>query len=863
MSSIHTQASNFLGFMKTGVDNRTGQFTLAVSLPLPPANQLSGPALSVTLAFSVLGSSINKGYGLGWTIGLSELDRNTLRLASGEQYAIDQDASTFAPDTPLTFTDQKLPTLRVTPQHNGDFRVDKKSGECEILREQEDSGRYLVEEMHSPEGHRLFIDWAPYGNDGHFILQRIRDEQRALLNVDQLEDETHLIVNPDTPQALKLRLALSNDRLSEIHVPGIQRPFAIEYDDLLLDNGARLLLPTTVHSPLGAHDIVKWATGADGHQLPANAPFSHLPRVESWTHSAGTPDTERMHHYRWVGTANFLGFGSAQAFSWEHGRDNLYQVESDYQYEVVETVSDAQGTPLDTITRTWNRFHLPLLESSRRGDCEISTHTRYGIDPGKTWEEQSSTCQLPHQVSTTYTDHRRPGAIRTETTLYQYDNYGNITQVDYPTGICEINCYYPAAGGEGCPADPLGMVRFVRKKTIRPAKADGSAPVLSSTYTYAPLPSRVVDAPAHIVVEREQLLDELDSRTLEETRHTYFHKPHICYGRIQRSVTTLNDKSTATEYHYGQANGELLLRTTVIGFENDDVNRSTHDSAQSLLTGQTTWERSESGALTRYEYDQIGRIVRTLNSADSPYQTQRLVRYHLGDALAVNLQGSSVLPPMMIELVEVTGQRQRLWLDGDGRTRRIELEDLDNEPGRFLEIMHCQFDALGRQIRRTTQDWLSKDSPGPLSLTTNIAFDDWGQTALTIDAHGIHAHTLHDPITRRCEQWQAAGGLCSPRTVTLKNLAGSPIEQQHYDCNNNLARTLKWVRDGLDRVVEERLSVPNMSTTVTRYRYDHYSRVIEKVLEDGTTLAWHFAPHSDGQHPELITTTAPAQEEQA
>jgi len=355
MSSIHTQASNFLGFMKTGVDNRTGQFTLAVSLPLPPANQLSGPALSVTLAFSVLGSSINKGYGLGWTIGLSELDRNTLRLASGEQYAIDQDASTFAPDTPLTFTDQKLPTLRVTPQHNGDFRVDKKSGECEILREQEDSGRYLVEEMHSPEGHRLFIDWAPYGNDGHFILQRIRDEQRALLNVDQLEDETHLIVNPDTPQALKLRLALSNDRLSEIHVPGIQRPFAIEYDDLLLDNGARLLLPTTVHSPLGAHDIVKWATGADGHQLPANAPFSHLPRVESWTHSAGTPDTERMHHYRWVGTANFLGFGSAQAFSWEHGRDNLYQVESDcaghapgYHHPHLEPLSSAPPGKLET-----------------------------------------------------------------------------------------------------------------------------------------------------------------------------------------------------------------------------------------------------------------------------------------------------------------------------------------------------------------------------------------------------------------------------------------------------------------------------------------------------------------------------------
>ncbi|TFF41214.1 hypothetical protein [Pseudomonas sp. RIT623] len=65
---------------------------------------------------------------------MSDFDLTSLCLGSGEQYAIDQDASTFAVDTPLIFIDQKLKTLRVTPQANGDYRVDKQSGDCEILR---------------------------------------------------------------------------------------------------------------------------------------------------------------------------------------------------------------------------------------------------------------------------------------------------------------------------------------------------------------------------------------------------------------------------------------------------------------------------------------------------------------------------------------------------------------------------------------------------------------------------------------------------------------------------------------------------------------------------------------------------------
>ncbi|MFH7457023.1 hypothetical protein, partial [Pseudomonas syringae group genomosp. 7] len=72
---------------------RPAQNTLARSLPLPPANHLAGPSLTPTFAFSPLGSTQIRGFGLGWSLNLSELilnaDAPMLRLVSGEQFAVD------------------------------------------------------------------------------------------------------------------------------------------------------------------------------------------------------------------------------------------------------------------------------------------------------------------------------------------------------------------------------------------------------------------------------------------------------------------------------------------------------------------------------------------------------------------------------------------------------------------------------------------------------------------------------------------------------------------------------------------------------------------------------------------------------
>ncbi|RMV71971.1 hypothetical protein ALP05_03098 [Pseudomonas caricapapayae] len=864
---IHSQASNFLGFVKTGVDPRTGQFTLAMSLPLAPANHLAGPSLTPTLAFSPLGSTQNRGFGLGWSLNLSELNLNPdapmLRLVTGEQFAVDWANSDLNIGGELAFLDYKLRAMRVIRTAENTFRVDLKSGNSEILTRQ-DSGNYLLSEMRSPEGRRLFIDWMPFG-ESQCIVDTIRDENGTLMQVVSKNGEVHFISHPDSDHTCTaLRLMLSNDQLNEVYLPEIDRAFSFSYRAQPVAPGAELLFPVEVSGPLGAVDIVHWATGENGHQLPEAAPFRHLPRVATWTHSAGGAG-ELHRAYQWIGDHNFLGFGSDQGFDWKHGEDNLYQVERDYEYELIETQHDSDNQLLATITRTWNRFHLLTLETSLKGDCEVQIETLYGIDPALTWEQQPAWCQLPHNTITTYIDHAHDNARRSEQTEYRYDEYGNVTHTRYATGVQEHSEYYPAQGAEGCPADALGMVRYLKSKTIVPAPVHqntaNQASVISIAYTYEALESLLEDGLSQSIVVSEQARDVTRDRLLETTRQHYVSARNACYGSLASSVNTLNGLDTITTYRYEIDGDQRVTYVSVEGFEKNEQNRSVSSSCQSLITGLTTLEQSESGVRTCYEYDLLGRINRKIVAQGSDFEAVTTAAYHVGDAVALTFRADEAINPVMVEQTDVTGQRKRNWLDGEGRVVCIELDDIDQAPGTFRKIAHTVYDALGRPVLQSAQDWLP-GSETPLKSTTAIRYDDWGSVSCIETADGVVAHTRHDPVSLRTEQWQQSAQQRSPRSVTLSNIATTPVEQQLYDQNDHLVRTTVLIRDGLDRVIEERVKVHGQADIVTGSRFDAYSRVIERHLPDGTIINWTFAPHSDGHHPETVIVT-PATEASA
>ncbi|MFJ5298857.1 RHS repeat domain-containing protein [Pseudomonas sp. NPDC088368] len=860
--TLHTQATNFMDFIKTGVDARTGQFTLAFQLPVIPANNLAGPTLSPTLSFSVLGSTRNRGFGFGWSLDLSEInlhqDAPSLRLSSGESFAIDIDNSDISPGNELRLYDAKLKSMVVTCQSDTVFRIDHKSGQTEFLTQQQDSARYLVSEIRSPEGRRLFVEWSAFANED-FMLDSIRDESSTLLQVESDEGEVRFVVPAD--QARTIRLQMANDALSDVYLPGIETPFNVIYDHHGLNESTHLLLPTSLTSPLGASDAVTWGTGEYSHQLPEGAPFPTLPRVVEWKHSAGPSNTELTRSYEWSGVHNFLGYGSDQAFDWQQGRDNLYEVEQDYDYEVVETQTDPEGKTLSTITRTWNRFHLLTSEVVKRGECEVHTQTTFGIQADTSWTDQPAWCQLPHVQTVTYTDER--GAQRSATTEYRYDESGNLVFTRSPAGIEEHSEYYPAEGAEGCPANALGMIRYLKKKTVKPAPLEdgghGGASEVSTAYTYTSLNSLIEGEPALVLVESEHTRDETLARLMETTVQTYVSEGDG-YARLKRTVTTLNDKATTTHYRYELTGDELSTHVSITGFEETETVRQSQDSARSLTTGQMTRDRSLAGVLSRYEYDELGRVTLAVTADDSRYKATRTTTYHVGDKVALAARTGDE-KPVMIEHTHATGQRRRQWLDGEGRTVRAELEDLDHAPGEFREIVRTVFDVEGRVISETQTDWLRDEndpaSVSALSLTTATEYDDWGQIRCVTTPDGVQTHTEHNPAKLTVKQWQANGDTKGPSNVSLFNAAGSVIQEQLYDTGDTLIRTTRWARDGLDRVFETRVQIEGENDRVTLQRLDFYGRLLEQTLPDGTVVNWTYAQHSDDNHPESVAVTAP------
>uniref|UniRef100_UPI00376FC21F hypothetical protein n=1 Tax=Pseudomonas syringae group genomosp. 7 TaxID=251699 RepID=UPI00376FC21F len=62
-----------MSFLSSGVDQRNGLYTASISLPELKANDLAGPFLHITLAFSPH-KTRDSGIGIGWNLQLSQSD---------------------------------------------------------------------------------------------------------------------------------------------------------------------------------------------------------------------------------------------------------------------------------------------------------------------------------------------------------------------------------------------------------------------------------------------------------------------------------------------------------------------------------------------------------------------------------------------------------------------------------------------------------------------------------------------------------------------------------------------------------------------------------------------------------------------
>ncbi|GLO57264.1 sugar-binding protein [Pseudomonas putida] len=872
-SSLHSNALNFMSLMESGVDTRTGQYTLSIALPELGANYFQGPDVPLTITFNPL-NIIDSGWGKGWNLLLTQFTEHNqvITTHSGETFKV-----TGTSGDRLYMPEQKLPHFHfyrepAGPGGNARYRVVHRSGMVEILEVMGSLlGRIaLPVEVYSPTGHRLNFAYKPF-NAAYMMLSTITDGRgQILLEVERANGSIELRERPyeggdGQPVARYVMNLVNGDWVKSIVLPTPeQASWRLEYRQVL----GHLCLEK-IETPTGAREYLQYRDG--GHLFPAGSRRDPLPRVTRHIVEPGLGQPSFMSDYTYPNSANFLGHGIQVPWA-DDGRDNLYKHTGNYEYKSVETLCDADAKPLRSITRTFNRFHLLTSTRTVQNESVHEASTTYNLRDVP-FDQQPPTLQLPIKEQTRWSKTYDVTRSRLETVETTYDTHGNVTLRKLANGVTETSTWYSTEEQDGYPGDANGFVRHLKSKTTTPASTGkGAAPTLTHHYRYSALPPLAGNATKlnPMVVEHSETLVQQgnEAQPLEHTTYSYIDAPSasLLHGRRYQQVVKRNKLETTTQYQFTAMVDPLSLHPTLQTIETligyDGTTQSTLQR-RSLLLGETLFERDQSGVETQRDFDVLRRTTCEKVSPGTRYEASRHYVYSLcaadGDIASQqvkNARGVSTLTE----------------LDGLGRPVTEKRDNvLEARPGMFVEISAFKYDALGNSVETTSTDWLQGSKS--LTLTTRFQYDDWGEQSCTIGPDGVEEHNVLCPIGTPTHKgpirrtWREGGELktrtvvvsrhgkkakftqkaraVSARTETWLNLFDKPVLRKRLNALGELLAERSYRYDGLGRTLEEK-DERGHSTT---FSYDAWGRMLGTHLPDNTQLTRTYAAHASDDLP--------------
>ncbi|EOZ4641877.1 hypothetical protein ACQRKX_004906, partial [Enterobacter cloacae] len=253
------------------------------------------------MAFSPLLAE-NQGFGYGWSPALTRWDETSklLVLSTGERYYghwPDKDDSLMAfpdnEDGPLmVFPDMKLPALALRKEKDGDdWLLLYPDGRSERLQRE---GQYHVPRtLFSPEGRAVHFTWQTFNSVPALtsVYESLPGQaERVLLRVQYFSTGTTLTLQPETAQAVCLRLDQASDNVPDevrhliLETPAADSNWQEEakwtFRYCLSPEG--LLLVEKVDLPTGGTETVIYHDREGQKQallLPGGAPLRVMPAV--------------------------------------------------------------------------------------------------------------------------------------------------------------------------------------------------------------------------------------------------------------------------------------------------------------------------------------------------------------------------------------------------------------------------------------------------------------------------------------------------------------------------------------------------------------------------------------------------------
>ncbi|RUT30778.1 hypothetical protein WG29040_24010, partial [Pseudomonas sp. PAMC 29040] len=664
---VYSGAYNFMSSISAGVDPRTGAFSASISLPTGAANDLRGPISQLRLSHSPLMAE-DQGFGLGWMLGTTSWDgaSQQLQLNSGERFRGEIVGQS------MRFPDVRLPVVAVTVQRQ-EMWVRHNDGSCErLIPLPGHVSLWVVSTLVGADGSALTFDWRSVGNAAY--LQKVSDDQgRTVLALAYEGVTTHLTLQPDTPAQVVMSFHRVSGQLRRVTVDGLPDS-GWQFEYTRSDSGLLLLSKCT--QPTGSSEEVTYSE-AKGLALPPGAPFARMPVVSQTRKDPGDGQPVQLVRYDYglYGSNNYFGWPAVR--QWRNREDNLYHLTGagDFLYGSTETLMDARGTALQTISRTFNRFHLLTRERTLQGQTLQETETTYYDEPWLPIARQLPYFQFPHRVITRKAQLDGQRVLRELVTEEEtrYDDLGNPVWHRNALGAVEESEYYPVTGeSDDCPADPLGRIARLKSRTVSPPPGT-EGPVKQTRYRYQALPVRQ-DAPAFalptfVQSSEEQLLLVEGEKFSELGRSTQNFindpaSPH--HARMLSETQTVEGKSTTRAYSYTltQAPNARSLERAVL---QENVTITGHDgqstvaqSSQDLYSGLMVTEQTDEQLRMAFAHDALGRVTQEVAAPDSAFEAEVNWAY----SLSANQRYQT--------RIGASGRKETVWLDGMAREIRRE-----------------------------------------------------------------------------------------------------------------------------------------------------------------------------------------------
>lgn len=878
-TAVHSNAFNFMSFIQTGVDPRTGLYTVSLSLPDFFSNDLRGPSLPLALNYNPLNTN-DSGFGKGWNLALSQYTPSSqiVSVYSGQTFKVTGPYEGVA--NRMRMKEQKIEDFQFYQPPDGSFKIVHKSGLVEVLELKGASPQVAVPvEMYSPQGHKITLEYVTVGS-GAPMLSAIQDSNGQLLKITRnlITNAVTLGFNPVNGAPLaEVVLNLKAGRLDRITLPTTENAgWRFEYlPEKELD------CISAVWTPLGAHETVLYDD--EGHSFPGTGNERRkLPRVTDHITDPGAGQQPITVKYTYgADDHNFLGYPTVTHWG-DDGLDNLYKVLDRYEYESTEKLM-VGNSAIRSVTRRFNRFHLLVSETTVQGTHQQTQATRYYADEDETlsFDAQPRQCQLPKETITRWELTDDPRKWREDMERSEYDVHGNQTLSVQASGVTEATSYYPGGGvPDRCPADPYGFVKLVEHVTVTPTTdpllvpdVQTGAPTLRVCYRYVEMPpldpqaGDDSDLRKPWAVMAEESLYHLVGQTevlLETSSVEHFNATDdpLRHGLERLKTLTMGGEAgqyvSTTEYAYGiktdeekaQNNeksqaGEILLGEPVFltteTFTGHDNLVKVVSAERSLLNGEPLLTQDKDIKI-RMTYDALLRVLTETVAPDDPqYAATRTYTYRLIRPTDNGSTGGQAFQ----EVENVKQIKTRTWFDGFNRAIREEQQDADFSNGTYRDIYRATYNALGQLTEEREIDWLELQ---PLTWTTTYTFDDWGQQSSSTDPAGVKQHTVQDPIAMTTTEWTEGMG----KTVTLNNRLEKPVSVQRFDLAESSVSLHSYLYDGLGRTVREK----NAAGYETSYTYDLFDRMLETTLPSRDKVVREYAGHSRSDLPTLIKVGA-------